>query len=261
MSSNFLSANTSKTGFIFFRKNGNAPSLTVRVGNDIIEEKAEHKILGLTFNNKLTWTGHIAGKNGLISSLNRRVGALKRLKHQIPQKYLADIANAIITSKIRYGLCIYGDTRIKDTDPQTKNQKDLQITLNNVMRIIAGKRLTDKIPIQDLSATTGIRSLNHLSAEDKVKLMWNSLNSEESSLYNVFNNGSCGRTDMMSRARTRGDVRQTAKSKIATENLPNTAIEIWNKCHQNLLPLRTGTDGHKKKIVKLIRQEVKILPF
>ena len=52
----------------------------MEIGLDTIHQEKSGKLLGITFNEKQNWKSHLYGKGGLISSLNTRLFALKRLK-------------------------------------------------------------------------------------------------------------------------------------------------------------------------------------
>ena len=47
-----------------------------------------YKLLGMMISDKLDWKEHFYGKNGLISSLNKRLFAIRRVANHIPQDKL-----------------------------------------------------------------------------------------------------------------------------------------------------------------------------
>ena len=48
-------------------------------------------------------------------------------------------------SKLRYGIQLCTEVRIKDSDPQHANMKATQIAQNNLLRMIDGSKIKDKI--------------------------------------------------------------------------------------------------------------------
>ena len=174
MASNALVANPKKTGFLLIRSGAMSESKSITVGNETIKEESKHKILGMVVDNRLKWDEHVYGQNGVLSAVNKRVGVLRRLSNYIPRKYLPQIATAIVSSKIRYGLGIYGTVRTNNRDPHDNHQKDLQIVLNKAMRLVTGKKLSDRVSINDLCTESGMVSVNRMSAIDKISLTWNS---------------------------------------------------------------------------------------
>ena len=257
MASNSLVANSKKTGFLLIRNGKPSQLQHITVGDHIIQEETSHKILGLTVDNHLKWDCHVYGKNGVLSSVNQRVGALKRLSYHVPKKYLPQFATATISSKIRYCISIYGSVRIEEQSSQDGQQKDLQVALNKAMRIVAGKKLSDRVSIRDLCEKTRMTSVNHMSALDKISLTWNSLKNPSSPLNTVFNPAPSNIEERVSRAKTRGDMRPSAKTTIGQRNLPHSVSALWNACDATI-----KSTALLNKIPKgAIRTFVKTLPI
>ena len=234
MASNCLSANKNKTGFMMIR-NGRAPptSIGVSVGGEYIRELPHHKILGITVNNTLTWDDHVYGKGGVLSSVNKRIGALKRLSYSIPSEYLARISNSIVTSKLCYGLEIYGSVCLSNEEPKTRIQSDLQIALNKAMRIALKVRVVDRVPIRELCKRTGAQTLNQMCAEDQLRLIWSTLQDPQAPLRSLFDTES-SHVEKVLRSKSRGDIRQSARTSMGQRNVPSTTIGLWNKCPASL---------------------------
>ena len=93
----------------------------MEIGLDTIHQEKSGKLLGITFNEKQNWKSHLYGKGGLISSLNTRLFALKRLKNHISQKALKKVADGLFTSKLRYGLQLFGKVRRSNEDPTNED--------------------------------------------------------------------------------------------------------------------------------------------
>ena len=186
MASNALVANPKKTGFMLIRSGTLSAPRSIMVGRDIIYEETTHKILGMTVDNRLKWDSHVYAPNGVLSSVNKRVGILKRLSYHIPRNNLPQIATALVSSKIRYGLSIYGSVRTNDEAILTCQQKDLQIGLNKAMRIVTGKKLSDRVSVGDLCSESQMTSINRMCAVDKISLTWKSLDNPASPLSDSF---------------------------------------------------------------------------
>ena len=78
-----------------------------KIGQDTIQQEKSAKLLGITFNEKQNWRTHILGKGGVVSALNRRLFAMRRLKSHINKKSLLKVVDGFFTSKINYGLQLY----------------------------------------------------------------------------------------------------------------------------------------------------------
>ena len=173
MASNGLIANTKKTSLVILNnKNGstiNQDKITVKIGKDSITQEDSAKLLGLTFNDKQNWTNQIHNKGGVIPSLNKRMFAIKRLANHLNNKAITKVVDGLFTSKIRYGLQLYGKVRTQDQDPTNSDLKDIQIAQNRMMRAMVGKNLSDHVSTDDLLRMTNMLSVNQLNAQIKLR--------------------------------------------------------------------------------------------
>ena len=76
-------------------------------------------LLGMKLQDDLGWKEHFLGKNGLIAQLNKRLFAIRRISNHVPQDKLIKLAHALWMSKLRYGLQLCSNTRLKDTPVYT----------------------------------------------------------------------------------------------------------------------------------------------
>jgi len=251
--SNNPTANPDKTGFLFIRTTRSTLRASVRVGGTTVEETDHHRILGIIVNNELSWNDHVYGNGALLQSVNQRVGSLKRVSGHVPRAYLGQIANAIVSSKIRYGSEIYCPVRMSGSDPLTAAHNDLQKALNRAMRIVANCRLRDRISIPKLVESTGMRTVNQMSAESKISILWRGVNEPGSPLADIQDG------EMLptaSRSSSRGDLKLRSRTAVGQRNFPEPAIRLWNRTKPSLrLPA-------KKSVLKReIREFVNTLPL
>ena len=118
--------------------------------------------------NDLTFKHHIRGKNGLLNKLNSSLFAIRRLSQKVPLNVLKRVADAICVSKIRYGMALYGQVRLKEEDPHSPLMNSIQVALNKVARIICNVKISDRISTRELSDRSGLPSINQLAAEVKL---------------------------------------------------------------------------------------------
>ena len=88
----------------------------------------------------LNWDCHI---EELKKKLKQRIGLLKRLRHVIPKNVLRLAAEAIFTSKLRYGIASYLCPKLKDEPGSNATLKELTVIQNDMLRAITGKKLSD----------------------------------------------------------------------------------------------------------------------
>ena len=78
---NKLSLNVQKSHFmVFSRKKKYKCDVTLRIENQVIEEVAENKLLGVIIDNKLTWKSHI---QNTVKKISRGVGIIIKARHYL----------------------------------------------------------------------------------------------------------------------------------------------------------------------------------
>ena len=185
MASNGLVANASKTSFVVqnlnkkVREATNVCPLQVRIGASTIKQEHSAKLLGITFNDKQTWSKHIHGTDGVISGLNKRLFAIKRSKNHIIAESLVKVVDGLFTSKINYGLQLYGKVRMSNVDLKNGDLKSIQKVQNKMVRFLNGKTLKDKIHTKVLLEQANLLSVNQLNAKVKLIEVWKALNIED----------------------------------------------------------------------------------
>ena len=85
--------------------NLNATELAISCGNSVIERSFSTKILGMTFDENLTWKEHITS---IIKNANSTLRSLRLVKRFTPLKVRKALAQAMVLSLINYGNSIYG---------------------------------------------------------------------------------------------------------------------------------------------------------
>ena len=90
----------------------NSSPIEIKIGNSHIKQEKSAKLLGIVFNDKQNWTTQIRGQNGVVSGLNKRLFAIKRLKNYINKTSLTKVVDGLFTSKINYGVQLYGKVRL-----------------------------------------------------------------------------------------------------------------------------------------------------
>ena len=73
-----------------------------------VEQVNEAKLLGVKISSDQKWSKQIIGTGGVLSSLNQRNFLIRRLSNHVDKHQMKKIADSIWTSKLRYGLQLYG---------------------------------------------------------------------------------------------------------------------------------------------------------
>ena len=106
-----------KTAFLLLNAKQESENVKqVKIGEVLIENQANTKLLGMKFEETMTWKEHIHGKGGILNSLNQRIFLLRRLNNQLNKKAMTKVADSIFNSKIRYGLQLIGKVRIENEE-------------------------------------------------------------------------------------------------------------------------------------------------
>ena len=129
---NKLSVNLRKTSYtIFANKSRKVPDLlnSITVNNIAIKRVSSAKYLGVTLDEKLKWDDHITS---LQKTLMRTTNSFKIIKHYIPEKNKILLFNAYISSKIQYGIELYGRA-----NPTLLNK--IQIRQNRALKVLYNK--------------------------------------------------------------------------------------------------------------------------
>jgi hypothetical protein len=248
MHSNYLKTNPDKMGFLVLRrekpknKNGEAQII---VDGTIITEKIKEKLLGLQINRDLSWKEYISGTGGLCSSLRRRLFMLSRLAHILPQESLIRIADGLLMSKIRYGIAVYGRVRMSQEEPVNKEQKSIQVIINDMLRIICGKKRRDQVPVSSLLQETGLLSFNQLAVQAVLSLAWKIQVMENHPLIHLMPKITSS-TNIVTRSQERGNVETPSGGNKIRNSFIYQAAKLWNAAPMEIKEAKTFTSAGRK---------------
>ena len=152
----------------------NEVPVTISIGGSTIQQETDAKLLGVNITENQKWTKQISGTSGVISSLNQRNYLIRRLKNHLNKEQLKKVADSIWTSKLRYGLQLYGPVRKSDKDSQSGEFEKLQKAQNNMLRTLENVKVKDKVSIQSMLVKNKMLSVNQTMAQIKLTEMWKS---------------------------------------------------------------------------------------
>ena len=109
LNANKLSLNISKTKFMCFRypqrRANTFPALDIYIEGHKIERVTTFDFLGVTINETLTWKDHL---HKLCMKISRVVGIIAKCRKFLHSSVLLKIYNALILSRINYGILCWG---------------------------------------------------------------------------------------------------------------------------------------------------------
>ena len=120
---------------------------------------SEKIILGFTLDNKLQPQPYL---KELADGVLYRKHVVGRLSAHLPPHVLKMFARATVLGKLRTYLHLYLKVRLSESDPRTEWGKKLQVMVNDVARVVAKKRRSNHIRVQDLLKKAGLEGSNGL---------------------------------------------------------------------------------------------------
>ena len=135
----------------------------MEVGGEMLKSTEREKLLGVVINSNLDWTTHV---EKLCSTLKKRISLLRRIKERVNSEKLDMIADAIFTSKLRYGIAVYSSPKFEFNNMEQAmdpNIAKLQVIQNDLLRMQMGHTLKDHTNMQKLRETQKIMSVNQIS--------------------------------------------------------------------------------------------------
>jgi len=232
MASNTLVANDSKTSFILFGSGTTGtPHTHIKVGNAMIKEQSTIKLLGLTITNDLKWTEHT---EQVLNQMNHRLFLFKHIRDLLPEHTIPTVADALVTSHIRYAMQLFVTPRLSIYEPQTSISKKFQIVQNNVTRAWIKAKRIDKKNMKIARSDLRILSINQIAicsvlAETKKILDSNTIPWIKDILMER------GTTSITTRSNTSNKLRSSqSNSQKNINGFINQAARLWNSIPEHL---------------------------
>ena len=184
-------------------------------------------MLGITLDNNQKWKTQIQGTGGVISNLNSRLFLLRRLARAISKDRLKRIADSLYTSKIRYGVQLYGKVRFNDSDPTDSLLDNVQITQNKFARFLHGSTLMDRINTNTIFKETNLLSVNQINAQIKLLEVWKSLNIKSYPIQWKNRKDEIKREGL--KTSNKPQLVTNGKTLIQSQTFINDGANVWNK--------------------------------
>ncbi len=157
MQASMLSANPSKTKYIMFGRQGEE---SLKVGDVLIEESKEEKLLGITFNKALSWSSHV---DFVRTELKKRIGILRCMTFRLPVDIVKRMIQPIFTSKLMYGLALLASNQ----ELLTENSllKQLCLLHHRAMKVALRIRKHSGITYPEMLQRAGQKSVLQMALE------------------------------------------------------------------------------------------------
>ena len=190
----------------------------------------------------------------LTAALNTRLYLIKRLSNHISKDRLRKIADSLYTSKIRYGVQLYGNVRTKEEDVEQKLLGSIQVAQNKLARFLNGNSLMDKIHTTQIYKELNLQSVNQINAQTKLLGVWKSLNSESHPTKWSRRNDS--NKELRTRSADANQLNEAYGGKILTSTFVSDAAKIWNNAPESIKQCKS-----LYAVRKLIKNHTLTLPI
>ena len=164
--------NNADKAALLFNNKGKAETIVMEIAGEELTSVDNEKLLGIKVSSNLGWKHHI---EYICEKMEQRLSILRRLKNKIPQEKLRIVANSIFSSVARYGIAVYSRPRLH-IDPACGELNRLQVIQNKLFRLLAGKKLQDKVRVESLGKQFGIMSINQMTSYHTLLETFNIIN-------------------------------------------------------------------------------------
>ena len=224
--SNGLVANAKKTSFLLLNTKQAVGGQVVCIGKETVQRDHSAALLGLTFQDNLSWKLQIHGKGGVLSALNSRLYIIRHLKSHLSMKSILRMVDGIFISKVWYGIQLLRKVRLNDQDPECGDLNAIQMVMNKLLRTLNGSTVVDRISTKCLLEKFGISSVNQINAQIKLLEMWKALNVKDYPLLIKQQEPHAG--GVVTRASDLGRPIEIGKSTLTKNTCVSDAVRIWN---------------------------------
>ena len=214
-SANNLVNNANKAALLYNNK-GKAETITMEIAGEVLKSKTSEKLLGIRVASDLGFKSHI---DNLCGKMNQRLSILRRLKNKVPQDKLRIIAGAIFTSVARYGIAVYSKPRLH-LEPLREDLHKLQVIQNKMFRLLAGKKLLDKVRVVDLGKKLNMMSINQMTCYHTL-----------TETFNIINYGASEKIQkkLLPKSDTSSSLTVPLCRKVSCRSFSYYASRLWNK--------------------------------
>ena len=155
--------NATKTDYIIITRKRNRPNHPNLILNgETISESQNHTHLGVTLNNKLSWSVHI---NMAIAKADRRLSVIRRCRNQIPRPCRETLYKTIIRPVLDYGDIIYDSCLKSESDVLEKFQRKCALVCSGAFKITSHEKLLKELGWSKLESR---RSMHRLTLFYKI---------------------------------------------------------------------------------------------
>ena len=164
------------------------------------------------------------------------------------------MVDGLFMSKIWYGLQLYGKVRTDVDCPRCEDFKVIQKKQNDLLRFLAGCKISDKVSIKTLLDKFNMVSVNQLNAQIKLLEIWKSLNIVDYPL--EIRQQEIMESVATTRATAKGRPSAIGRSLLTQSSCVSDAVKMWNMAPDSITECKSLYQAKKQ-----IKMYVRSLPF
>ena len=244
-------------------------SCSVTVCGDVKHETKCEKLLGITVNNQLNWKNHLYGDDenlGLVKELSKRLGMLKKVRKFVSEGTFKMILNGLFTSKLIYGITVYGgvwglpgiynEEPINATSITKEDMRKLQVLQNSALRILLNR--PRETPTTSLLKDAKQLSVHQLVAFHTASQTFKIHKNQEPAYHyeRLFNAPVHQETRSVTNIQTRVDFDLS----LARKSFFYQAAHIWNALPAHMKTART-IDNFKRSLKAWVMMHISVTSY
>ena len=132
-------------------------------------------ILGVTLDKRASFGTH---NSMVLCDLRKRIGAIRHLSIQLPRgKLRTEIARSLVIGRLQASAWVTRSVRLNlPGNGQQTSKGPAQVVLNDLARLLLGKKRTDRYKAVDLSDKSGLPTVNEIVVRQAAIAAWKATN-------------------------------------------------------------------------------------
>ena len=222
---NKLTLNADKSSFTIFKSSQKTiPNLPDKIKflNQELNRTPHIKFLGVILDENLTWNNHI---NEICNKLKRLFHIFYNIRHLLSKDNIKTIYYALIYSRIKYGISVYGQA----CNTKLKRIQKLQ---NQLLKVLSGKKF--RFPTDELHDEFELLTVKDISEQEILTFVHNFFSEKLPPVFNgyfetlasIHNRNTRHGSNLLSIPRH--------TTNIAASSIKIQGAKLWNKLDNNL---------------------------
>ena len=222
---NKLTLNADKSSFTIFRSSKKIiPNLPDKIKflNHEITRTSHIKFLGVIIDENLTWIHHI---NEVCNKLKRYFHIFYNIRHLLGKNNIKTLYYALIYSRIKYGISVYGQACYNKL-------KRIQFIQNQLLKVLSGKKF--RFPTDELHAEFELLTVKDITEQEILTFVHNFLSNKLPPVFNGYFETLASNHNRNTRNGNNLLKISSYPTNIAASSIKIQGAKLWNKLDNSL---------------------------